>query len=52
MSVAKRGLLEIELRPTWLDIVQLEMKLHKVYFAVKFSKAEAQPRLRNKGELA
>ena len=28
--------LEIRLRPTWLDLVQLEMKLHSVYFAVKF----------------
>ena len=27
---------------TWLDLVRLEMKLHKVYFAGKFSKAEAE----------
>ena len=29
-----------------MDLDGLELKLHEVHFAVKFSKAEAQPRLR------
>ena len=29
-----------------LDLAGLELKMHEVHFAVKFSEAEAQPRLR------
>ena len=45
-SVARRVWLEIGLRPTWLDLVKLEMKLQEAHFAVKFSGAEAQQMLR------
>ena len=31
-----------------MDLGGLELKLHKVHFAVKFSKGEAHPRLRSK----
>ena len=44
-SIARRGQLEIWLRPTWLDLARLGMKLHKVHFTVKFSEAEAEENL-------
>ena len=43
--VARRGRLEVGLRPTWLDLARLEMKLHEVHFKVKFSEAEAEENL-------
>ena len=40
-SQTKSNQVGLTLRPTCLDLVRLEMKLHEVHIAVKFSEAEA-----------